>query len=130
MKKLYKVFILILCLAMLQGCGSTKVNSKDYDEEKLKTESEEMIKKFCDEKYDEVVAKFEPTLKEKIKVEEFKKVGDKYKELGKFQSITKRSIEEKQGVAVTTSVAKYEKGQAIYTITFNKKMEMTNFFIK
>ena len=53
MRKLRLFFIIILGCVMLVGCSSKKL-SDDFNEEELKTTTEDVIQMLCNEEYDKI----------------------------------------------------------------------------
>ncbi|WP_373898689.1 DUF3887 domain-containing protein [Haloimpatiens sp. FM7315] len=131
MKRFSKVIMMILCVAMIFSCGcGAKKLSASYSEDKLKTASEEIIKDLNDEKYEEVTDKLSKDIKDKLPASKLEEVWDKYKEMGDYQSISKIAFQEKDNYAVVVAVAKFKEGKVIFTLSYNKDMELVGIFIK
>lgn len=130
MGKLTKIISVIFIAVMFVGCGASKLSS-NYSEEKLKSSVQDVIDNLNSEKYDDIVKTGSQELKEKLSTEQLKESWVKMKEkLGGFDSITKEVFAEKDGNAVVIVIAKYEKGSAQFTISYNKSMEMIGIFMK
>ncbi|WP_312890921.1 DUF3887 domain-containing protein [Clostridium thailandense] len=129
MKRLYKVLLIILCITMLGGCGAKKLSSA-YSEDKLKAASEEIINDLNNEKYDDVVAKLNKDLKKDLPASKLKEVCSNFKNLGKYDSISKIVFQEEKDYVVVISIAKYEKGKVQFTLSFNKNMELVGIYMK
>lgn len=132
MKKLSKVLLIALCITcimVLGGCGAKKLSST-YSEKKLKAASEEIISDLSNEKYDDVEAKLNADLKKDLSSSKLKDVWVNFKGLGKYNSITKISFQEQKGYAVVIAIAKFEKGNVQFTLSFNKDMELVGLYMK
>lgn len=129
MKKLSKFMAIILCIMMIGGCGAKKLSSA-YSEDKLKIASEEIISNLDNEKYDDVVAKFDSVLKDKLPASKLKEAWGNFKNLGKYDSISNIAFQEKNNNAVVVATAKYEKGKIIFTLSFNKDMKLNGIFMR
>lgn len=129
MKNLSKILLMFLCLVSLVGCGAPKL-SANYSEEKLKAAAEEIISKFNEEKYDDVAAKLKADLRKDLPASKLKEVWSNYKNIGKYDSLSKIAFQEKNDYAVVVAIAKYEKRKVQFTLSFNKDMEMVGIYIK
>lgn len=114
---------------MLGGCGAKKLSSA-YSEDKLKAASEEIINDLNNEKYDDVVAKLNKDLKKGLPASKLKEVWSNFKNLGKYDSISKMVFQEEKDCVVVVSIAKYEKGKVQFTLSFNKNMELVGIYMK
>lgn len=129
MKRLAKVLLVVLCIMMLGGCGANKLSST-YSEDKLKAASEEIIKNIADNKFDDVTAKFNADFKKDLPASKLKEGWDSYKKLGKYDSFSKITFQEQKGIAIVIADAKFEKGKAHFTISYNKDMEIVGIYVK
>lgn len=130
MNKLIKIMITILVIMMFSGCGASKLSS-DFSEEKLKTAVEAVVNNLNNEKYDDIIKTGNQDIKDNLTAEKLKESWIKMKnKLGKFDSITKEVFAEKDGSAIVIVVAKYEKGEAQFTISYNKSMDMIGIYMK
>lgn len=129
MKRLSKVLLIVLCIMMLGGCGANKLSS-NYSEDKLKAASEEILKNFGDEKFDDVTAKFSADLKKELPASKLKEGWTSLKKGGKYDSLSKIAFQEQKSYAVVVAIGKFEKGKAQFTISFNKDMEVVGIYMK
>jgi hypothetical protein len=114
---------------MVGGCGAKKLSSS-YSEDKLKAASEAIINDFNNEKYDDVVTKFKSDLKKDLPASKLKDAWAPHKSKGKYESISKIAFQEKKDYAVVIAIAKFEKGNVQFTISFNKDMELVGLYVK
>lgn len=129
MKKIYKIFLVILGLMFITGCGASKLSDK-YDEEKLKTSAEEIIINLDNEKYDDIIAIMDGTLKEQLPKEKLEEAWSNFKKLGSYKSISKIVCREKDGYAVVVAIVEYEEGKIQFTLAYNEDMELSGFYLK
>lgn len=129
MRRLSKLLLIILCITMLGGCGAKKLSGA-YSEDKLKAASEEIITDLNNGKYDDVVAKSNSNLKEKVPSSKLEEVWSNFKNYGKYDSISKIAFQEKDNYAVVVAVAKYEKGNIKFTLSFNENIELVGIYMK
>ncbi len=130
MKKVIKLVAVMIFGMFLMACGS-KALSSDYNEETLKTTTENIIANLENEKYDEVNKIASDELKDKLSVDVIKKAWEPVKEkVGKYDSLSKINFAEKDGNVVVIAQEKYEKGKVQFTISFNKDMKLVGFYIK
>ena len=130
MKKIKLFLIVALGCIMLVGCSSNKL-SDDFNEEELKSTTEDVIKMLCNGEYDKIK---EMSGQERIDAG----VTDKRKEvlepiandLGEFDSYDKEAVVGNGDQATVVIISKFENGNVKFTISYNKDMKLTGFYIK
>lgn len=133
MKKLLKVSIFVCFLCLFTACGSSESSLKNFSEEQLKTATIEVIDMFKDGNYDGVVAHFADEIQAKgtLKGEDLKKVWEEnFKESGNFVEYGDFSYDEKNENGFIVAITKYENNKVQFTLSFDKDMKLTNFFMK
>ena len=122
MKKLRLFLMVALGCVMLVGCSSKKL-SDDFNEEELKTTTENVIQMLCNAEYDQIKEMLGQQLIDAGVTEKIKEVWEPMaKDLGKFDSYDKE--------ATVVIISKFENGKAQFTISYNKDMKLTGFYIK
>ncbi|MDF2672335.1 MAG: hypothetical protein K0R09_600 [Clostridiales bacterium] len=129
MKKTCKFVLMLLCFAVLSGCGAAKL-SDNYSEDTLRSSAEEVIKNLESGKYEEIEGIMDENLKTKVSAEKLEEVWSGYKKLGKYDSISKIIFQEKDGYAVVVAVGKFEEGKVQFTLSYNTDMKLVGFFLK
>lgn len=129
MKKIYNIFLVMLGLMLITGCGASKLSDK-YDEEKLTTSAEEIIINLNNEKYDDIIAIMDETLKDQLPKEKLEEAWRNFKKLGEYESISKIIFREKDGYAVVVAIAEYEEGKIQFTLSYNEDMELAGIYLK
>lgn len=121
----------------MAGCQSTKL-SKDFDEKEVKAKAEMVIEKLNAGEYDNLKEEeFSEQMKLAMAGNEVKESIEKIvEEKGTFQSFEKGSVlgskdkDTDEEFATAVVLAKYEKGKIQYTISFNKEMKVSGFYLK
>lgn len=129
MKKLIKILLIVISIVLLGGCGAKKL-SDNYSEDKLKVAAEAVINSLNNEKYDEIEAMISEDLKKQLTADKIKEVWNSLKSRGKYESISKIIFQEKKDYVVVVTVAKYEKGNIQFTLSFNKDMKLVGIYLK
>jgi PBP1b-binding outer membrane lipoprotein LpoB len=129
MKKLIKILLIVISIVLLGGCGAKKL-SDNYSEDKLKAAAEAVINSLNNEKYDEIEAMISEDLKKQLTADKIKEVWNSLKSRGKYESISKIIFQEKKDYVVVVTVAKYEKGNIQFTLSFNKDMKLVGIYLK
>ncbi len=130
MRKLRLFFMIVLGCIMLTGCSSNKL-SDDFNEEELKTTTEDVIQMLCNEEYDKIKEMSGQELIDAGVTEKIKEVWEPMaKDLGKFDSYDKEAVVGNGDQATVVIISKFEKGNVKFTISYNKDMKLTGFFIK
>lgn len=130
MKKMICVLMVVFCGILFIGCGAPKL-SDDYNEEDLKSVSEEIIGYLNDGKYEKIVDlgsdEFKDALPEDIVKQAYTELSSK---LGMYESIDKFVFKEKDEYAIVAAIVKYSEGKAQITLTFNKEMQLSGIHMK
>lgn len=121
----------------LAGCQSTKL-SEDFDETEVKAKAELVIEKLNAGEYDNLKEEeFSEQMKLAMAGDEVKEAIEKIvEEKGTFHSFEKGSVlgskdkDTDEEFATAVVLAKYEKGKIQYTISFNKDMKVSGFYLK
>ncbi|MCC3867653.1 DUF3887 domain-containing protein [Terrisporobacter mayombei] len=130
MKKLRLFLMITLGCAILAGCSSNKL-SGDFNEEELKTTTEKVIQMLCNEEYDKIKEMSGQELIDAGVTDKIKEVWEPMaKDLGKFDSIDKEAVVGNGDQATVVIISKFENGNAQFTISYNKDMKLTGFYIK
>lgn len=130
MKKLKLFLMVALGCVMLVGCSSNKL-SEDFNEEELKSTTEDVIEMLCNGEYDKIK---EMSGKELIDAGVTDKIKEAWepmaKDLGKFDSYDKEAVVGNGDQATVVIISKFENGNVKFTISYNKDMKLTGFYIK
>lgn len=130
MKKLRLFLMIALGCVMLAGCSSNKL-SDDFNEEELKTTTEEVIQMLCNGEYDKIKKMSGKELVDSGVTEKIKEVWEPMaKDLGKFHSFDKEAVVGNGDQATVAIISKFENGNVKFTISYNKDMKLTGFYIK
>lgn len=130
MKKIMKIILMVLCGAMLVGCGVSKLSDK-YSEDTLKKEVEIIIENFNEGQYEEIILKGDEVLQSKLTADALKQAWESVSpKLGSYEEISKIAFQEKDGVAVVVAIAKYENSKVQFTMSFNEDMKLVGIFMK
>lgn len=132
------ICFLLLGLFAIAGCSGAKELSSDFDEAEVKKAAEEVINIVNEGDYttfleEKCGAKLKTVLGEKTLQEQIAPIIE---ELGTFESIDKsvvvgsvdKDTDEEYAMAIV--VTKYSGGKAQFTLTFNKQMKLSGFYIK
>ena len=129
MKKVIAAICIIGMIFGLTACGS-KLNSA-FDEEKLKSSAEEVLKNLNDKDYDKITAKVVEGTKDKLSPEVLKNAWEPiFEKLGDYDSIAKEAVSGKDNSASVVIVAKYENSKMQLSVNYNTDMEIIGLFIK
>lgn len=130
MKKMKLLLIMVLGCVMLVGCSSSKL-SESFDEQELKTTTEEVIQMLYNGEYDKIEAMSNEVLIDAKVTEKLSEVWEPLaKDLGKFESYEKEAVVGKDNDATVIVITKFENGKVQFTISYNEDMELIGFFIK
>lgn len=134
-KGISMALIMAASMLMLIGCGGTKI-SDDFDEEKVKATAQEAIDHLVAGEYEECLALMGEEMQAAISAEALATnmetpAGQK----GAFQEYKSSTVvgqKDKDGseYAVAVIVAGFEKGNITFTVSFDKDMKMTGFWMK
>ena len=127
--------IMAASMIMLIGCGGTKI-SDDFDEEKVKATAQEAIDYLVAGEYEECLALMGEEMQDAISAEALATnmettAGQK----GAFQEYKSSTVVGQKDTAgsedaVAVIVAGFEKGNITFTVSFDKDMKMTGFWMK
>lgn len=130
MKKIRVFLMMVLGCVMLVGCSSNKL-SDDFNEEELKSTTQGVIQMLCNEEYDKIKEMSGQVLIDAGVSDKLKEVWQPIaKELGKFESYDKEAVVGNGDEATVVVITKFENGSAKFTISYNKDMKLTGFYIK
>ena len=127
-KKIGKILVgLFVFSLILVGCGK-KVDSEKT--ELYSKKAEETIQLLNEGKRDDLKEQFNAEMKEGMTEENFDTVETAIKEAGDFKQIEKSSVEEKDGIYITVTIAEYSKQKRVFTISYNDNEQIVGLFIK
>ena len=135
-KKMCVLFICALAVCMM-GCAKTKL-AEEFEEEKVIKEAKAVIQMINEGETEAVWEdKFNAKMQSALTKEDWISAIDPIMEdAGEFQSYEKEAVtgteepDTGEEFATAVIVAEYENGKNQYTITFNKSMQLTGFFVK
>lgn len=126
MKKI--LIVSLVSLFLLAACGKNKVD--ETTAEAYTDQAKEAIELFNEEKFDEMRALFDATMKDALPVEQLQEVSDIVKESGVFVDFERESVAKKEQYFVATIGAEYTEDNRVYTITMDDKKKIAGFFVK
>ena len=137
MKKLIVIsMILVFVTSMLSGCASTKL-SDAFNKETVESTSKQVVDYLNAGKYDSVCDMFTDDLKPQLTSDALKSAVEKtYGSAGTFEKyknvvvIGQKVKATKEDAAVVVIIAKYEKKNVTFTISFNKDMKLIGLYMK
>lgn len=130
MKKIKLLLMMLVGCVMLVGCSSSKL-SESFDEQELKTTTEEVIQMLLNGEYDKIEAMSSKVLLDAKVTDQLSEVWEPLaKDLGKFESYEKEAVVGKDNDATVIIITKFENGKVQFTISYNEDMELIGFFIK
>lgn len=130
MKKLKLLLIMALGCIGLVGCSSSKL-SEVFNEEKLKTTSQEIIQMLYNEEYDKIEEQMSQELKDAGATQQIKDAWSTVSgKLGAFDSYEKEAVVGKENNATVVTISKFENGKIQFTISYNEDMKLIGFYIK
>lgn len=135
-KRMSILFICALAVCMM-GCAKTKL-AEEFEEEKVIEEAKAVIQMINEGETEAVWEdKFNAKMQSALTKEDWLSAIDPIMEdTGEFQSYEKEAVtgteepDTGEEFATAVIVAEYENGKNQYTITFNKSMQLTGFFVK
>ena len=135
-KRMSILFICALAVCMM-GCAKTKL-AEEFEEEKVIEEANAVIQMINEGETEAVWEdKFNAKMQYALTKEDWLSAIDPIMEdAGEFQSYEKEAVtgteepDTGEEFATAVIVAEYENGKNQYTITFNKSMQLTGFFVK
>lgn len=122
------MLVSILFVLILVACGGNKVD--EATAEKYLAKAEEVILLLNDGDYEAVYEKFNAQMQAGLPVNKMEELRPIIEEAGSFEEISKASVEEKDGIHITVSQAKYSDQKRIYTISFDQNDNIAGLFIK
>lgn len=122
------MLVSILFVLILVACGGNKVD--EATAEKYLAKAEEVILLLNDGDYEAVYEKFNAQMQAGLPVSKMEELRPIIEEAGSFEEISKASVEEKDGIHITVSQAKYSDQKRIYTISFDQNDNIAGLFIK
>lgn len=128
MRKILMMLVSILFVLILVACGGNKVD--EATAEKYLAKAEEVILLLNDGDYEDVYEKFNAQMQAGLPVSKMEELRPIIEEAGSFEEISKASVEEKDGIHITVSQAKYSDQKRIYTISFDQNDNIAGLFIK
>lgn len=130
MKKLRLFLVMALSCLILVGCSTNKL-SDAFDEEELKTTTQNIIQMLCNGEYDKIEEISGQELIDAGVTAKLKEVWEPIeKNLGEFDSYEKEAVVGKDKQATVVNLAKFKNGKAQFTISYNEDMKLTGFYIK
>lgn len=130
MKKIV-VWGMIICMVLLTGCGNGSDSLKNFTEDKLKEMATVVIDEYNAKEYESIIARFPKDLQANITSNQLKQAWDSnFPDAGAFQEYKDFSYAEKEENGFVVVKVAYENTSVQYTLSFNKDMELTNFFLK
>ncbi|WP_297136413.1 DUF3887 domain-containing protein [Terrisporobacter sp.] len=130
MKKLRLFLVMALSCLILVGCSTNKL-SDAFDEEELKTTTQNIIQMLCNGEYDKIEEISGQELIDAGVTAKLKEVWEPIeKNLGEFDSYEKEAVVGKDNQATVVNLAKFKNGKAQFTISYNEDMKLTGFYIK
>ena len=130
MKKIKLFLIVALGCIMLVGCSSNNL-SDDFNEEELKSTTEDVIKMLCNGEYDKIKEMSGQELIDAGVTDKIKEVWEPIaNDLGEFDSYDKEAVVGNGDQATVVIISKFENGNVKFTISYNKDMKLTGFYIK
>lgn len=135
-KKMCVLFICTLAVCMM-GCAKTEL-SEEFEKEEVIEEAKGIIQMINEGETEAVwEEKFNAKMQSALTKEDWLSAIDPIMEdAGEFQSYEKEAVtgteepDTGEEFATAVIVAEYENGKNQYTITFNKSMQLTGFFVK
>lgn len=129
MKKLLKVLLVAMTVLLFTACGNDG-GADDQLTEKYQPKAEEVVNHLNNQEYSEIIPQLDSEMKEFLTEDKLKELEPVIAEAGDFDSITKSSVEEKDGYYVVVLVAKYSNQNLRYTITYDEDDQVAGLFIK
>lgn len=135
LKKWCAVLFIVLLVCGLTGCQSTRL-SEDFDEKEVKTGAEKVIELVNAGDFetlnDELSEQMKLAMPDDVWVSVKKIVDGK----GAFQSFAKENVvgskdkDTDEPFATAVVLAEYENGKIQYTISFDREMKVSGFYLK
>ena len=135
-----RIWIVLLAISLLVACGGNSKNKPldaSYDEDKVKTKATEVIEAIAVEDWEKIRGICSEETRAALTDEVLKKVSDEVlSKLGKLEEIKEMQTMDlvRKGsevhYALVIAKVKFENKEMIFTLSFNPKMEMVDYFMK
>ena len=130
MKKLRLFLVMALSCLILVGCSTNEL-SDAFNEEELKTTTQNVIQMLCNGEYDKIEEMSGQELIDAGVTDKLKEVWEPIeKNLGEFDSYEKEVVIGKGNQATVANLTKFKNGKAKFTISYDEDMKLTGFYIK
>lgn len=130
MKVLKVLLITLLVGIFITGCGSNALD-KNYDENKLKEEANDVLKMLCNENYKDLSQHMNYKLANVMPADRLKEAWEPIKkDFGEFEEVTNLEVMGKDDLATVILTAKFSNRDGQFTITYNKDMMIEGLYIK
>lgn len=125
----------LVLAALLTGCAASAKLAEGFDKDAVTDRAKEVVEVINTLDYEAVVALLREDLQSQVTAEKLKEGWDgKLSTLGAFTDYSNITVVgQKSGetdYAVAVVAAKYEKGSAIYTLSFDIDMELAGLYMK
>ena len=118
----------ILIVIGLAACGNTNVAGEDA--EPFIERAEEVVSLLNTKQYEELKERFETQLRLQVSEDELKNNEPLIEKSGDFIEIERSSVEKEKNYYVVNLATKYSKEHRIFTIRFNRDMEIGELLVK
>lgn len=130
MKKLRLFLVMTLSCLTLVGCSTNKL-SEAFNEEDLKTTTQNVIQMLCNGEYDKIEEMSGQELIDAGVTDKLEEVWEPIeKDLGEFDSYEKEAVVGKDNQAKVVILTKFKNGKAQFTISYDEDMKLIGFYIK
>ncbi|NLO83113.1 MAG: DUF3887 domain-containing protein [Clostridiales bacterium] len=129
------LLVILICLALLNGCGGRKL-SEDFDEDEVKKQAEKVITLINNRDSENLIEMCNVQMKEVLTDEVLGKVYEAVGEGGQYEGIEDMSVagwtdkKSEEEFAVVVARAKYEIRTFTFTITFTKQMKLAGLYYR
>ncbi len=129
------IFVIMVCLALLSGCGGRKL-SDDFDENEVKKQVENVITFINKQDSESLIEMCNVQMKEALTDDVLKQIYEAIGEGGQYEGIEDMSITgltdktSQEEFAVVVARAKYETRTFTFTITFTKQMKLAGLYYR
>lgn len=121
--------LLIFLFAMiLTSCGGEKVTNEDAD--KFIIKAEKAVKLLNKKKYEDLRQLFDRELRVTVTNDDLKNLEPLLNDSGEFVNIEQTSVERDNNDYLTILATKYSKEHRIFTIRFNRDVEIIDFLVQ
>lgn len=130
LKKLVKVFFILLTGLIVTACSSGGEKVDEKTAKKYEAKAEDVVKNLNHQEYSKMIAQFDSKMKKSLTEEKLKELEPTIAEAGEYKSITKSSVEKIEEMYKVVLVTKYENAKLTYTISFNDKDQLSGLYVK